>query len=213
MKILRFTAALALPLVAGAQDTTARNQDQTLMQRLGLHGMHVSMGGGSSPYMGTTTTGASTGEFRFGITFRRWPSWTLAVAASEVGERDTTGYAVANSSGYHPRLAAVSSGVELQHRWSSSSLFHPVAAVGAGQITNSYNYYFYPTSGGSVYNREQVTDVPYATISGGGELNVSGWARILIAVGYRTAGSTRIAYGVGNNSGATSAVLVELGKF
>jgi len=215
MNSVRFVlAAFCLPLTLSAQDSTAAPRvDQTLMQRLGLQGIHVSFGGGATPYMGRNAAPASTGELRLAATFRRWPAWTIAFAGSGVGDWDTTTYALKNGSGYHPHMAAATSGVELQHRWSSSGLFHLAATAGAGQLVNSYNYYYYPKSGGSEFHKEEETSVPYATLSGGGEVNVSGWARLLITAGYRAAGSTRIPGGVGTNSGVVSTVLFEMGKF
>lgn len=110
-------------------------------------------------------------------------------------------------------MAATTSGVEVQHRWSSGNAFHWAATAGAGQLTNSYNYGYYPRSGGSEHRRDEVTSVPYATLSGGGEVNVSSWARVLLTAGYRAAGSTRIMGGIGTNSGTMSTMLIELGKF
>jgi hypothetical protein len=207
-------AALCLPLVLSAQDSTAAPQgDQTLMQRLGLDGLHVAVGGGATPYMGRNTDPAGTGELRVGATFRRWPAWTIAFAASGVGDWDTTTYVVPNSNGYHPHLAATTSGFEVQRRWSSSSLVHLVATAGAGQLVNSYDYYYYPKSGGSEFHKEEVTSVSYVTFSGGGELNIASWARVLFTAGYRGAGATRIPAAVGTNSGVMSTMLFEFGKF
>jgi hypothetical protein len=207
-------AALCLPLVLSGQDsTTAPKGDQTLMQRLGLHGLHLALGGGDTPYMGRTADPAGTAELRLGATFRRWPAWTVVFAASGVGDWDTTTYVVPNSNGYHPHLAATTSGVEVQRRWSSSSLVHLVATAGAGQLVNSYNYYYYPKAGGSEYHKEEVTSVSYVTFSGGGELNIASWARVLLTAGYRGAGATRIPAAVGTNSGVMSTMLFEFGKF
>lgn len=206
-------AMVCLPLALSAQDSTAAAAgDATLMQRLGLRGIHVSFGGGATPYMGRNANPASTAEVRLGATFRRWPNWTIAYAAGGVGDWDTTSYVVPNS-GFHPRLAATTSGVELQRRWSSSSLFHFAITAGVGELVNSYNYSLFPKSGGSEFHREEVTSVSYAALGGGGEVNISGWARILLTAGYRAAGSTRIPGGVGTNSGIMSTMLLEFGKF
>jgi hypothetical protein len=207
-------AMVCLPLALSAQDSTAAAAgDATLMQRLGLRGMHVSFGGGASPYVARVGSSASTAEIRLGATLRRWPAWTVAFASSGVVDLDTTSYVVQNSGGYHPRMAATTTGVEVQRRWSSSSLFHFTATAGAGELLNSYNYFLYPKSGAGEFFQEEVTKVRYATLAAGGELNVSGWARMLITAGYRAAGSTRIASGVGSNSGVVSSVLLELGRF
>ena len=215
MKAARILIALfCLPAVVAAQDSTAAApKDETLMKRIGLHGLHFSFGGGSSPYMGRNADPVGTSEVRVGATFQRWPEWTIVLASSGVGHWDTTTYVAPNSGGYHPHLAAGAAGAELQRRWSSSRLFHFTATVGAGELVNSYNYLYFPKAGGREFRKEQITSVRYATLAGGGELNVSSWARLLITAGYRAAESTRIAGGVGTNSGVVSAVLLELGKF
>ena len=92
--------ALSFPLALFAQDSTAAPRaDETLTQRLGLHGIHMSQGGGSSPYMGRREGEASTGEIRIGVTPHRWPDWTIAFAFSGVGNWDTTSYVVPSSDG------------------------------------------------------------------------------------------------------------------
>ena len=48
---------------------------------------------------------------------------------------------------------------------------------------------------------------------GGGEQNIAGWFRVSVIGGYRMAGAKRIASGTGTNSGASSAVLFEFGRF
>ena len=206
--------AFCLPLSLSAQDSaTVPPADQTLMQRIGLRGLHLALGAGATPYMGRNETPASTGEMRVGATFRRWPAWSIEFTASGVAVGDTTTYVAPNSGGYHPRLAGTTSGVEIQHRWSSSRLLHFVATAGAGELVNSYNYYFYPKTGGSEFHQDEHTSVHYATFSGGGELNIAGWSRLLITAGYRGAGSTRIAAGAGTNSGLVTTALFEFGKF
>lgn len=126
---------------------------------------------------------------------------------------DTTTYVVPNSNGFHPRMTATALGLEVQRRWSSASLVHLVASAGAGQLVNSYDYFTYQKTGASEFHQDEVTMVPYATLAGGGEVNLSGWARFAITAGYRAAGASRIASGVGTNSGVSTAALLEFGKF
>lgn len=215
MKRLLSVLLFAFPLTLRAQDSTATAipQNHTLMERLGLGGAHLGLGGGSGPNMGNQSGKESSSEFRLGFTPRRAPDWALAFTLSALMNADTTGYVVPGSNGYHPRMAATTTGLEVQRRWRRGQMLHPMAVLGAGQLKNSYNYFKYPKSGGSEFHQEESTGTAYATLAGGGELNVAGWFRVALTVGYRRAGGARIPFGVGNNSGVTSAMLFEMGKF
>lgn len=207
--------ALMLPATLRAQDSTASApaKEETLFGRMGIKSAHIAFGGGSTPYVARTTKPASTAELRVGLTLRRLPDWTIVFASNNVGDWDTTGYVVPNSNGYHPHLAAISSGIEVQRRWSSNSLIHPVATAGAGQLINSYNYSFYPKTGAREFHQDETTTVSYATLAGGGELNLAGWLHFVVTAGYRAAGSSSIPYGTGSNSGFSTVALLEFGKF
>lgn len=54
MNTARFVfAVICLPLALSAQDSTAAARgDQTLAQRVGLRGLHLSLGSAAGPYMG-----------------------------------------------------------------------------------------------------------------------------------------------------------------
>ena len=207
--------ALMLPATLRAQDSTARTppKDQTLFERLGLKGVHLALGGGSAPYAGRTTKPGNTGEFRLGFTLRSLPEWTIAFASNAVADEDTTAYVAPNSNGFHPYLRATTSGIEIQRRWSSNKLIHPIATVGAGQLEHSYNYFLFPKTGGREYHQDGKTTVSYTTLGGGAELNIAGWVRFAVTVGYRTAGSSSTPFATGSNSGFSSVAVFELGRF
>lgn len=208
-------AAIALPLSLHAQDSTQapRPKDATLLEKMGLGGVHVSFGGGSSPYRGRTTGPASTSEFRLGFTPRAHSEWTVAFTGSLVTDMDTAGYVAPGSSSYHPHMMETSSGIELQRRWHGTAVLHPMAVVGAGQMSNSYNYYSYPKAGGRTFHSEENSTAAYVIAGGGGELNISSWMRIGLTVAYRKAGETTISFGRGSSSGVATVMLLEFGRF
>ena len=70
-------------------------------------------------------------------------------------------------------MMEASSGIELQRRWSGSALLHPMAHVGAGQMTNAYRYFLYPKTGGRTLRSDDSNTAAYVTAGGGAELNVS----------------------------------------
>jgi hypothetical protein len=214
MNRLLILSLLIAPLTLPAQDSTAKAppKDRTLLEKLHLQGVHASLGGGAQPYMGNPSEPGPTSEFRLGFTPQRWPQWTIALTASAVMRGDTTGY-LAPGSTYHPTMMATTVGVELQRRWRGSELLHPLVAVSAGQLDNSYNYFKFPRTGGQEFHQDELTSTAYGTIEAGGELNVAGWLRTTLTVGYRKAGSARISLGPGTNSGVLSTILVEMGKF
>ncbi len=207
--------AVMLPATLLAQDSTLKvpSKEQTLFGRLGLKGAHIAVGGGSAPYSARTTTPGSTSEARLGVTLLRLPGWTIVFAGNAVINGDTTAYVAPNTNGYHPRLAAVTSGIEIQRRWSSHRLIHPIATAGVGQLTNSYSYYRYPKTGGSEFHRDEKRTTSYTTFAGGGEINIAGWLRFVMTAGYRFAGASSIPYGTGSNSGFSSVAAFELGRF
>ena len=207
-------AAIALPLALHAQDSTqvAKPKDSTLMEKLGLRGVHVSFGGGSVPYRGRATGPAATSEFRLGFTPRGHSEWTVAFTSSLVTDRDTAQYAAPGSS-YHPQMMESSSGIELQRRWHGAGLLHPMAVVGAGQMSNAYGYMSYPKTGGRTFHSDEESKAAYVIAGAGGELNVSSWMRIGLTVAYRKAGETSIAFGRGSSSGVATVMLLEFGRF
>ena len=207
--------ALMLPPTLRAQDSTAKvpPKDQTLFEGLGLKGMHVALGGGSAPYAARTTKSGTTGEFRLGFTLRGLPDWTIAFASNSVADQDTTAYVAPNSNGFHPYLRATSSGIEIQRRWSSIKLIHPIATIGVGQLEHSYNYFLFPKTGGKELRQDEKTSVTYTTLAGGAEVNITGWMRFVMTAGYRTAGLSSIPFGTASNSGFSSAAALELGRF
>ena len=208
-------AAIALPVSLHAQDSTQtpRPRDSTLLEKLGLRGVQVSFGGGAAPYRGRATGTAGTAEFRLGFTPRSHSEWTIAVTNSMVTDPDTAGYVAPGSTTFHPRMMEAASGIELQRRWSGSTLLHPMAQVGAGQMSNAYKYYSYPSTGGRTLRSDDSNAAAYVTAGGGAELNVSSWMRISLTASYRKAGETAISFGRGSSSGVSSAMLLEFGRF
>lgn len=208
-------AALALPLTLHAQDSTQapRPKDSTLLEKIGLRGVHVSFGGGSAPYRGRATGPASTSEFRLGFTPRAHSEWTVAFTSSLVMDADTARYVALGSSSYHPQMMETASGIELQRRWHGTAMLHPMAVVGAGQMANAYRYVLYPKTGGRTFHSEEDSNAAYVTAGAGGELNVSSWMRIGLTVAYRKAGETSIAFGRGSSSGVATVMLFEFGRF
>ena len=213
----RFAVLVALmrPATLRAQDSTAKvlPKEQTLAERLGVKAVHVALGAGSAPSAARTTEPGNYAEFRLGFTLRSLPDWTIAFASNAVTDKDTTAYVAPNSNGFHPYLRATTTGIEIQRRWSSNKLIHPIATVGAGQLTQSYNYFLFPKTGGREYHQDGKTSVTYATLAGGGEVNIAGWMRFVVTAGYRTAGSSSTPFVTGSNSGFSSVAALELGRF
>lgn len=208
-------AAIALPLALHAQDSTQtpRPKDSTLLEKLGLRGVQVSFGGGAAPYRGRATGTSGTAEFRLGFTPRSHSEWTVALTNSIVMDVDTAGYIAPGSTTYHPHMMETATGLEVQRRWHGTSLVHPMAVIGAGEMSNAYNYYSYPKTGGYTFHSDEKSAAAYVTAGAGGELNVSSWMRIGLTVAYRKAGETAISFGRGSSSGASTAMLLEFGRF
>lgn len=133
MRPILLVAALIIPFIAQAQDSTAAAREQTLFRRLGIAGAHFAVGATTTPYNGRT---GSAMDMRLGITFERLREWTLVVGSAAIADTDTTAYVAPGSQRFHPRLASTSSTVELQRRWHSRAVIHPIAAMTVGRVTN-----------------------------------------------------------------------------
>ena len=128
-------------------------------------------------------------------------------------DRDSAGYIAPGSTSYHPLMMETSSGIELQRRWQGTALLHPMAVVGAGQLSNAYNYVSYLKNGVRTFHSEEDSKASYMIAGGGGELNVSSWMRIGLTVAYRKAGETSIPFRRGSSSGVATVMLFEFGRF
>lgn len=211
--VVSLLIVVLLPTVALAQDSTdAHREGRTLAGTLGLRGMHVGYGGGAVPYL-DAPDGAGTLELRLGVSPKRTPGWTFALAASAVMEGDTTRYVVPRSNNFHPQMTSTAVGVEVQRRWRRTSLLHPMLVGGVGGITNSYTYWEYPASGGSRFHEDARRTSGYVSLGGGGEVSVFSWMRLAMVMSYRAAEHMRIPDARGTNSGAAGWMLLEFGKF
>jgi hypothetical protein len=214
-------SVLAILALGGARLVRAQGSDSAKKQpqvehtvgRLGwIRSAHIAFGSGQAPYVGRTG-GAQVSEFRLGLSLKALPNVTFALASTGAIDTDTTSYVVAESHGYHPKLAAYTQSLEIQRRWRNLSLVHPLATAAVGSLVTSYNYVEYPRSGGSIVHRDQQTSSTFYALAGGGELNVLSWMRATMTIGYRSAGATTLPNRTASNSGLVVTSLVELGKF
>ncbi|MDB4909044.1 MAG: hypothetical protein JWO05_3828 [Gemmatimonadetes bacterium] len=217
MRHAALAIALLIPVVLSAQDSTsaAKKSEQpqrTLAALAGIKHCNASFGGSSVPYLGRSQ-GGQAADFRLGFTPGSLPNWTIAFATSAVLVGDTTSYIAPGSVDYHPQLTSVTAGVEVQRRWRRGSIFVPVASLGAGTLGNSYSYYEYPKSGGAIAHNDEEHRTSYQQLAGGVEVVLQAYLRASFLVGYRQAGDTPMPGFAGKNGGATTTVLVSLGKF
>jgi len=123
----------ALPHRASAQEASRDSSPPTLFGRLGLRGMHLSMGGMTVPYEGHR---AGALQFRYVFTPKRWPAWSVAYAGNAVVKGDTTAYRAPGAQNFHPEYCVATQEVELQRRWRLQKLVHPLATASAQPTTN-----------------------------------------------------------------------------
>jgi hypothetical protein len=211
MRILSMSAVAVLfvATVAAAQDT-ARNapKEQTLAGWHGFQALHVDFGGVSRS---TVDSGLTLGVARLTAAFSSLPQWSFSFLDQEgYGQRGS--YTVPNSGGYQPPMYQSIQGLAAEHRWNNRRAIHLFAAVSAGSITNSFEYY-HDSAGVRENHRDEKKSTPYLAMDVGGELNIAHWIRYSISVGYRNAAKYTFSTGSMRNDGVTVTSLIELGKF
>jgi hypothetical protein len=209
-------ALLSMATTASAQTDGPAGQPErregTLARTLGLRGAHVSMGGGSVPYLDREERG-NTFETRIGLTFRRLPAWTFALVGTALMDPARTGYEVPGSDGFRPLLGVNTGGLEVQHRFGGARTLHPIAFGGFGRINSAYQYVETQRGGDNVFHREGEQSSGYVQLGVGGEANIARWLRMSLVVGYRGAGELNVPAARAANSGRTTALLFSAGRF
>jgi hypothetical protein len=200
------------PAANTAADAQPEARESTLAARLGIRAAHFSLGGGSRPYL-NAAGGAPTSELRLGVTLNRFPEWTLAYAGSTVREKEQTGYVAPSSDGFQPRLNSATEGFQVQYRHAGGRTLHPIAAVGFGGITHSYNYFLWDAAGRRTYHEDEKTTGRYVSLAVGGEANIARWLRTSLLIGYRAAPELNITHARARNTGVTSELLLSMGRF
>jgi len=178
----------------------------------GFHGMHLAVGGGTSPYL-DRRTGARTGEGRLGITLFR--DWTFAYSESDVASARQSDYYVADCEirGCYPRVAVQAQAFEVQRRWYRDHRIHPMATASVGTLTTRYTYSRGSgiTFGTTVWDSTQYRR--FASLNAGLEADIWGWFHTAAYAGYRQTAGRTIPNAKSSNSGPVFGWLLEIGKF
>jgi hypothetical protein len=200
----------ALPVAATAQRTTD-TAARSMWSALPISGIHFGVGSGYGPYLDRGFGGSRMGEFKLMLTLRKLPEWSVGVVEWSIQASDTTAFAVGE---YHPPLQSVTSGVLVERRWHREQPIHRIMSVAAGVVDNYYeSSYMDPFTGETGYDTYDSRSSLFMQLSGGGEVNLGKWTRVMALIGYRAGGRMTIPGANGSNGGFTLVTSVAFGKF
>lgn len=211
MRILSMSAAAVLfvATVATAQDTTrTAPKEQTVAGWHGFQALHLDFGGASSP---TGNGGLTLAVARLTAAFSPLPEWSFSWVDQE-GYGHAGSYTVPGSDGFRPPMYQSVQGLAVERRWNNTRAIHPLIAVSAGTITNSFDYAYYFGDSSEV-QRDEKKSTPYLALDVGAELNIAHWLRFSVSAGIRNAAKYTFSTGSMRNDGVTVTSLFEFGKF
>jgi len=186
MRLFYSLLLVAAPLAsaaAGCTKDTAQAAARTFFGNLHLAALHVDENGGSAIMNGKSEP---VFELRLALAPCRWPSYTMSIVGGSHVANPATSYIASGSPGYHPRLNASWSGVELQKRWRDSSMLHPMISFAVGRLRTAYKYSVHRIATDSMeYHTEGAASATYFTPAAGVEMSLFKHVTTYLLVGAR----------------------------